>query len=123
MKRIASAIPGVILLAALTASIPGFAGNAGSTSVHFATPTRVGSNDLPAGDYKVTWTDSGSDTQVSFVQGKKVVATVPAKVVRAENSNISLETDTPQGSGTTVLEGINLAHVSLTFGRDTSAQR
>jgi hypothetical protein len=123
MKRISSVLPGVILLAALTASISGFAANTASTSVHFTTPVRVGSNDLPAGDYKVTWTDSGSDTQVSFVQGKKVVATVPAKVVRAENNNISLETDTPQGSSTAVLEGINLAHLTLTFGSVTTAQR
>jgi hypothetical protein len=123
MKRIATVKPGAILLTVLAASIPGFAANTGSTSVHLDTPTKVGSNDLPAGDYKLTWTDSasGSDTQVNFTQGKKVIATVPAKLVRAKNDTNSLETDS-QG-GTTVLQEIHLAHVNLTFGGPTTAQR
>src|SRR5271154_864858 len=88
MKRIATFKPGVILLAILSASIPVFAGNVNSTSLHFLTTTQVGSSNLPAGDYKLTWTDpasSDANTQVNFVQGKKVIATVPAKLVRAKN--------------------------------------
>jgi hypothetical protein len=125
MKRIATVKPGFILLAVLSASIPGFAGNVSSTSVHLATPTQVGSSNLPAGDYKLTWTDPSSPdtgTQVNFVQGKKVIATVPAKLVRANNNADSVETDNPPHSAT-ILQEIHLAHVNLSFDATTTAQR
>jgi hypothetical protein len=109
---------------ALTVSISGFARNTDSAQIHFATSTRVGSNNLPAGDYKLTWTDSGSDAQVSFAQGKKVVATVPAKLAAAENDwRSNGEIDTVQEGSTTVLEEIHLAHLNLSFSHDTVAQR
>jgi hypothetical protein len=125
MKRIATVKPGVILLTVLTASIPGFAANTGSTSLHLSTSTKVGSNNLPAGDYKITWTDSdasSSDTEVSFVQGRKVVATAPAKLVHVKNDTTSLQTNT-EPDGIAVLEEIHLAHVNLSFDRPTTAQR
>jgi len=124
MKRIAFLKPGVILLALLSASIPGIAANTSSTSIHLATPTQVGSSDLPAGDYKLTWTDaasSGSDTQINFLQGKKVVATVPAKLVPARNDENTVETNTQ--NGTSILQVIRLSHVNLSFANTTTAQR
>jgi hypothetical protein len=125
MKRITTFKPGALLLAILSASIPVFAGNVSSTSVHLPTPTQVGSSNLPAGDYKLTWSDTASSdasTQVNFVQGKKVIATAPARVVPAKNDTNTVETNTPQ-PGTTVLQVIRLAHVNLSFGNTTTAQR
>ncbi|HKU23850.1 MAG TPA: hypothetical protein VJQ54_00185, partial [Candidatus Sulfotelmatobacter sp.] len=36
---------------------------------------------LKAGDYKLEWEGTGSDVQLKIMQGKNVVAQVPAKVV------------------------------------------
>jgi len=36
---------------------------------------------LAAGDYTVQWEDAGPSIQLKIMQGKKVIATVPAKVV------------------------------------------
>jgi hypothetical protein len=117
MKRIAG-----LILMALMVPISGFARSTDSANVHFDAATRVVSSDLPAGDYKVTWTGSGADAQVSFTQGRKVVATVPAKVVPANNEATTLETDNP-GGNETVLQVIHLAHFTLSFGAPTTAQR
>ncbi|HZD47407.1 MAG TPA: hypothetical protein VE178_01565 [Silvibacterium sp.] len=125
MKRIATVKSGVILFTILTASIPVFAGNVSSTSLHLATPTQVGASDLPAGDYKVTWADSASSdaaTQVNFVQGKKVIATVPAKLARATNNGPSFETNTLR-NGTIILQEIRVSHANLSFENTATAQR
>jgi hypothetical protein len=42
---------------------------------------QIGSTQLKAGDYKVSWEGTGSDVQVKILQGKNVVATTSAKLV------------------------------------------
>jgi hypothetical protein len=44
-------------------------------------PAQIGSTQLKAGDYKVTWEGTGADVQVKILQGKNVVATSSAKLV------------------------------------------
>src|SRR5215475_9704282 len=41
----------------------------------------VNGTKLKAGDYKLEWDGSGPNVEVSILQGKKVVAKVPAKLV------------------------------------------
>ena len=41
----------------------------------------VNGTKLKAGDYKLQWDGTGPNVEVSILQGKKVVAKVPAKVV------------------------------------------
>ena len=41
----------------------------------------VNGTNLPAGDYSLRWEGTGSNVQVSFLKGKKVVATTPAHLV------------------------------------------
>jgi len=50
------------------------------TRVTVLDPVMVNGKTLAPGEYKVTWEGSGSDVQVTFLQGKKVVATASAKV-------------------------------------------
>jgi hypothetical protein len=102
-------------------SVPGFAINRDSAKVDFATPVRVGSSDLPAGEYKAIWTGAGSEVQVSFVQGKKVIATSSAKLT--ETDNVATTSHTPNGvevvttqeGNTTVLQELRLPHLNLSF--------
>jgi hypothetical protein len=73
-------------------------------------PTMVNGTQLKAGDYKLEWDGTGPAVEVSILQGKKVVAKVPAKVVELktkaqENSAIvSNNTD-----GTSSLAGVHFA--------------
>jgi hypothetical protein len=70
-------------------------------------PTTVNGTQLKAGDYNVQWEGTGPEVQVSIMQGKKVLTTVPAKIVelktKSENDSavISNKTD-----GTSSLEGV-----------------
>lgn len=53
-------------------------------SMNFPSPVKVGTTQLPAGEYKVTWTGTGSDVQVTLEQKnskKPASTTVPAKMV------------------------------------------
>lgn len=56
------------------------AGKGNKTSVTVPGPVMVNGKTLAPGEYKVTWEGSGSDVQVTFLQGKKVVATASARI-------------------------------------------
>jgi hypothetical protein len=57
----------------------------------------VNGTNLKAGDYKLQWDGTGSDVQVTIMQGKNVIAKVPAKLVEmsapAPNNAAVLNTD------------------------------
>lgn len=92
-------------------SVPAFAAK-NSSKVVIAEPVTVGTTQLPAAEYNVTWTGTGSSAQVTLANGKSTV-TVPAKVVEQKNAVNSVLTSTK--GGVNVLEGINLYKVSLVF--------
>jgi hypothetical protein len=92
-------------------SAPAFAAK-NSEKITISSPVTVGSTQLPAADYKVTWNGTGSSAQVTLANGKSVV-TLPAKVVEQKNNLTSVLTQTKDGAN--VLEGINLSKVTVTF--------
>jgi hypothetical protein len=98
-----------VVLALLSA--PAFAAKNSSTVI-IPQAVTVGTTQLPAAQYKVTWTGTGSSAQVTLANGKSTV-TIPAKVVDQKNAVSSVLTETKGGS--TVLEGINLDKVTLMF--------
>jgi hypothetical protein len=51
------------------------------SNFEISAPTQVNGTQLPAGEYTAKWEGSGPTVQVSIMQGKKVIATVPAQVV------------------------------------------
>lgn len=67
-----------ILLLVAASALAADKGNA--TKMTVLDPVMVNGTTLAPGDYKVTWDGSGADVQVTILQGKKVVATVPAKL-------------------------------------------
>jgi len=99
---------GIAMIAALL-SAPAFAAN--SQTVNIPGTVSVGSTQLPAGDYKVSWTGSGPNVQVTFTQDKKTIATVQANAVEQKNDRKGVTTNT-QG-GVSVLQSIQLSSVSL----------
>ena len=78
MKR--SRITGGLALAfALLLSSAAFAGN-NAASLNLSTATQLNGKQLAAGTYKLKWEGSGPAVEVQVLQGKKLIATVPAKV-------------------------------------------
>ena len=92
-------------------SAPAFAAK-NSDTITFSQPVTVGTTKLPAANYKVSWTGTGSSAQVTLVSGKSAV-TLPAKVVEQKNNVNSVLTQSKDGAN--VLEGINLNKVTVTF--------
>ncbi len=104
MKRILGT---AFMLALLSA--PAFAAK-NAENLTISEPVTVASTQLPAADYKVTWTATGTDAQVTLTHGKTTV-TVSAKVVEQKNGTASILTES-QG-GATALEAINLKNLTL----------
>ncbi len=108
-----STLMGVALLLASSA----FAASKANMTLNH--PTTVNGTQLKAGDYKLEWEGSGPDVQLSIVQGKNVVAKVPAKVVelnsKAANDAAVLKDN---GNGTTSLTEARFAgkNFSLKIG-------
>lgn len=94
MKRLSYC---ALILALL--SVPAFAAK-NSQKVTFSDAVKVGSTQLPAGEYKVTWDGTGSTVQVTLEQQGKshpASATVVAKVVEQKNSRNGVTIDTKDG--------------------------
>ena len=74
-----SLLKSLVLLLALLLATGAFASNKGS--LHVQEAVQINGQQLPAGDYQLRWAGSGSNVELSFLQGKKVVAKTAAKMV------------------------------------------
>ena len=92
MKRLSSLL---ILLTMISITV--FAADGGSGKVRLDSAVKVGSTELAAGDYKVTWTGSGDNAQVTLKQGK-TTATTTAQVVKVRRNSDAFATKTENGS-------------------------
>jgi len=108
-----------IAFAALLAlvSAPAFAAK-NSENISIGHPVTVGTTQLPAADYKVTWTETGSNAQVTLTHGKSVI-TLPAKIVEQKNEMTSVHT--VEKDGASVLLDINLRKVRVEFTSSPSS--
>ena len=79
----------------------------------------MGTSTLRPGEYTVAWTAAGTDSKVTFSQGKKEIAVVPATVAEKKNADTQIFTAT---TGTEkILQGINLKNATLTFSPAATA--
>ncbi len=104
MKRL---LTSALMLAFVSA--PAFAAK-NSETLNIAEAVTVGSTQLSPADYKITWTGTGTNGQVTLTHGKTTV-TVPAKVVDQKNGANSILTDSK--GGTNSMKAIYLNKVSL----------
>jgi len=105
MKRFIGFASMLVLLAA-----PAFGKSTKTQTVVIPQNVQVGSTQLPAGTYKLAYTGSGSDVQVTLTQAGKTVVTFAAKAVEQKNNpGVDLNTN----AGVTRLDSINLDKVSL----------
>jgi hypothetical protein len=106
MNRLAAFASMLVLLAA-----PAFGKSTKTQTVVIPQSVQVGSTQLPAGTYKLAYTGSGSDVQVTLTQARKMVLTFAAKAVEQTNNPASVDVNTIAGVAT--LEAINLDKISL----------
>jgi hypothetical protein len=95
MKSLRS-VKGTMTCLTLLLASSAFAANKGS--LHVSAPEKVAGERLAAGDYTVRWEDAGPSVELKIMQGNKVAATVPARIVplnnvSAENSVVLLTYD------------------------------
>src|SRR5262249_39840517 len=87
-------------------------------NISFAATTQIGSQQVPAGDYKVQWDGAGSSVQVKFLQKGKGVATSSANVVTQKTSPFGRQAVLrAEDSGVNTLQEIDFVKgkVSLVF--------
>ena len=76
----------VLGLAVLLAS-SAFAGNTNNKgTLQVGEPFQVNGQQLAAGEYELRWDGPGPNVEVSFMQGKKEVAKIPAKLVALDKA-------------------------------------
>jgi hypothetical protein len=100
-------------------SVSGWASDKMKANIQIDQTVHVGSTQLVPGEYKMTWTESGSNAEVTFSQGKKVIATVPAQVAQEHSGYKGPALLTDNLSNT--LTGVVLPNVSLSFGSGDAA--
>jgi len=96
------------LLLALFA-VPAFAGNK-PVNVTIPENVQVGSTELPAGQYKLTLTGSGSNVQAALLQNQKTVVAFSARMVEGKNDP---GVETNGQDGTLILDVIRTDKFSL----------
>lgn len=83
-----------------------------SENVTLAHAVTVGTTQLPAAQYKVTWNGTGSNAQVTLTHGSSVI-TLPAKVVEEKSNSNSVRVE--DKGGASILLGFYLRNVSVEF--------
>jgi hypothetical protein len=89
--KFANVSKGLLLGLSLLLATSVFAANThiNKGSLQLENPVTVSGKTLPAGDYSVKWEGTGSSVQLNILQGRKVVASTPARVVDLEQSSNS----------------------------------
>ena len=110
MKRLLSF---AIVLSSLC--IPAFAAK-NSQTITLNNPTTVGSTKLPAGEYKLSWTGTAPEVQVTIEQKNAknpATVTVPAKLVTEKHDRTTLTTNSQAGA--LILQSIQLKDATVNF--------
>ena len=107
---------GYALMLALTAA-PSFAAK-NSQSLSIATPLKVGSTEIPAGDTKVSWSGTGDSVQVTIAGNGKSV-TIPAKLIEEKHTHKGYTVN--RVAGVDQLQTIQFSNVSLQLDGPTAS--
>jgi hypothetical protein len=103
--KFATVTKSLVLGLALLLASSALAGTKGSLQLNH--PVTVNGTQLKAGDYKVQWDGSGPNVELSIMQGKNVVAKVPAHVVDLSTASQSDAAVTKKNDdGSTTLAGV-----------------
>jgi len=92
-----------------------------SANIQLDQSVTIAGTQLAPGQYKLIWEGNAPNVTVSFMEGKKTVATAPAKLVSNPTSETeAIETNTATGK-TPVLNAVDLKNVTIQFENSTAA--
>ncbi len=119
--KVSKMYKGLLLGLALLLATNAFAANKGSLQV--SDPVTVSGKQLAAGDYTVKWEGAGPNVELNILQGKNIVATVPARLIdlnRSSDNNAAVTT--LNGDGSKVLSEIRFSgkKYALAIGEESS---
>jgi hypothetical protein len=97
------------LLIGLVALIATGAFASNKTTLHFDESVDVSGQQLPAGNYQVRWTGTGSNVELSFMQGKKEIAKTTAKMIDLDSPSQSDAAVIDHASGKAAVSQIRIA--------------
>lgn len=97
----------VFLGAAVLLASTAFASNKGSLQIR--EKVEVNGQQLPAGEYQLRWTGSGSDVELSFMKGKTEVLKTAAKVVSLSEAPNSDSAVVDHANGKTAISQVRFA--------------
>ncbi len=98
----------VVLALAVLVATSAFAGT-NKGSLHLSAAAQVNGQAVPAGDYQLRWEGTGSNVEVSVMQGKKVVTKSPAKVVELKDAFNRDATVMDKSAGTPAVTEVRFA--------------
>jgi hypothetical protein len=109
---------GIVVLMLLAVS--GWASDKMKTNIQIFETVQVASPRLTPGAYRMTWTDSGSNAEVTFSQGKKMIVTLPAQASR-EGRGYDFPALHIDGASN-MLIGVELPKVLLSFTHENAVR-
>jgi len=118
MKRSNVAKSLVLALAMLVATFA-FAGNSGNKgSLHVQEAVEINGQQIPAGFYEVRWEGTGSNVQLSFMQGRKEIAKTSAKMIELDRAPIYDAALVDRSNGKATVSEVQFAgkKTAFTFG-------
>jgi hypothetical protein len=98
-----------VLAIAVLLATSAFAGSSNKGNLHLSEAAQVNGQSVPAGDYKLQWEGTGSDVEVSFMQGKKVVTKSPARVIELKGASSSDAAVVDKSSATPAVTEVRFA--------------
>jgi hypothetical protein len=113
----------IVAVLASGLSLNAFAKDKNETRITLSDSVQVGRTDLKPGNYTLQWDGNGPDVQVKVLNGKNVVATVPAKLAQGTSGYANAITTRAVGNVNT-LDEVDFAggKQSLVFGEATATE-
>jgi hypothetical protein len=114
---------GLLLGLALVLATGAFAAS-NRGSVQIVDPVTVSGKQLRPGDYSVQWDGSGPNVELSIMQGKKVVATTPARLIdlsKTPNGNSAVVKTNEDGSRSLSEIHFGGKKYALAIGQETAS--
>jgi hypothetical protein len=111
------------LALALTTSVFA-ASDSHKSNFEISAATQINGTTIPAGEYTAKWEGSGPTVQVSIMQGRKVVATVPAQIVTLDRAASDTQAEVRNGSkGERELTALQFAGKKISLELNTESAR
>jgi hypothetical protein len=111
----------MIFGAALVLASTAFASTKGSMELSNA--VTINGTTLKPGDYRVEWDGTGPNVEVSFIQGKKILAKVPGQIVQLpQPASNSAALTHDNGSATKSLAGVRFEGKKFALDLGTTSE-